>query len=358
MSERIVFFNIGWMQYYKGQAHDQIIGGGSYVKENGTGGEIYNFLPIDQHVYGYVQPTGKINLARIDSSTTSGKDVLENVLIVFTAKAPEGGVYVVGWHKNSTLYSQIYEDSFYCDEDINGEIINATENGEGLFEREHWYISRTQKENAVLLNVDERVLRVPVGKEGMGQSNVWFADKGRGLEFREKVNKFITEYEDDLQTVQKRRTAKRGDADYNKRIELAAIDYMTTYYEKHGYVVESKEKDNVGWDLEARKDHRLLRIEVKGKAGQDIDVLLSQNEYAKMQQHKDKGYRLAVVTDALHDPTEYIFYYSEEKTGWVEMFDSDLRLNIKEIVEARCIGERVNSGTRDNAPVFAGFRRI
>ena len=355
MSERIVFFNIGWMQYYKGQAHDQIKGGGSFVTENGTGGEIYNFLPIDQYVYGYVQPTGKINLSRIDSSIATGADVLENVLIVYTAKSPEGGVYVVGWHKNSTLYSKIYTASFYCDEDTNGEIINATENGEGLFEREHWYISRTHKDNAVLLNVDERVLRVPVGKEGKGHSNVWFADKGRGLEFREKVISFIIEYENDRQAVQERRSAKRIDADYNKRIELAAIDYMTKYYEKHGYVVVSKEKDNVGWDLEARKDHRLLRIEVKGKAGQDIDVRLSPNEYAKMQQYKDKCYRLAVVTDALCDPTEYIFFYSKEKNGWVELFDSDLRLNIQEIVEARCTGERVSVDDLEEVPVFDDF---
>ena len=41
-----LFCNVGWMADYKGQnENDKIVGGGSYVKREGMGYEVCNFVP-------------------------------------------------------------------------------------------------------------------------------------------------------------------------------------------------------------------------------------------------------------------------------------------------------------------------
>jgi hypothetical protein len=59
MKDRIVFFNIGWMDFYKGISNDKISGGGKYVEIQGWGHEMYNFKEFNSRLFGYVQP--KIN---------------------------------------------------------------------------------------------------------------------------------------------------------------------------------------------------------------------------------------------------------------------------------------------------------
>ena len=64
---KFVFFNIGWMERYKGlQDGDEIIGGGSYVKIEGCGHEVCNFAEVNGTLYGYVQPPGsQIDIDRL-----------------------------------------------------------------------------------------------------------------------------------------------------------------------------------------------------------------------------------------------------------------------------------------------------
>ena len=111
----MIFFNIGWMEFYKGQsAKDQIQGGGSYVQEEGMGHEVCNFAAHRGTVYGYVQPPkakgqpgeGQIRIERIGGDQA---DFVTNVLVVWTATRPEGGTVVVGWYKNATVYRYYQE---------------------------------------------------------------------------------------------------------------------------------------------------------------------------------------------------------------------------------------------------------
>ena len=66
MCSRVLFCNIGWTKYYRGQIDDIPKNGGGY-NENNIGHECYNFFNNDGDYYGYVQSTwNSINLSRID----------------------------------------------------------------------------------------------------------------------------------------------------------------------------------------------------------------------------------------------------------------------------------------------------
>ncbi len=52
MAAPLLLFRVGWMDAYDGPA--PIVGGGSHVVENGTGGEMWNFAPVGGRCFGYV----------------------------------------------------------------------------------------------------------------------------------------------------------------------------------------------------------------------------------------------------------------------------------------------------------------
>lgn len=92
--KKVIFFNIGWMSYYRGITdNDSLKKGGKFTKENEYGYEIFNFLPFDGHMYGFVQPvsrkdylSGSINMARLGASKQNSVD---NVLSVWLATDPK-----------------------------------------------------------------------------------------------------------------------------------------------------------------------------------------------------------------------------------------------------------------------------
>jgi hypothetical protein len=111
MNGKVIFFNTGWMDFYKGLSNDKITGGGKHVDREGWGHEIFNFKILKNRVYGFVQPKidkihknpCTIKLEKVGGLETDQK--LENVLVIWTATAPDtGGTYVIGWYKNATVY--------------------------------------------------------------------------------------------------------------------------------------------------------------------------------------------------------------------------------------------------------------
>ena len=92
-----------------------------------------------------------------------------------------------------------------------------------------------------------------------------------------------------------------GSAEENRRVEQAAIEFVTADFEGRGYAVKSREIEKVGWDLDAQKGAETLRLEVKGVRGVLPHVFLTANEHDKAQ--TEPGWRLVIVTDALGTPT-------------------------------------------------------
>lgn len=317
--QRMIFFNTGWMERYEGGS---IYGGGSYITEYGYGHEIYNFKRIGGKVYGYAQPSGANNLERLGAR--SGADSISDILIIFTATHEQGGTYIVGWYKNATFYRE-YQN---------------TRMKERRYKREYiGYYAEAESKDAVLLPEDDRFSFPSIPryvKGGMGRSNIWYADSPNMEPFRFKVLKCINDYESrrNKHTRKKRGRSYTADIEHKKNVEVFAVNFVTKEYESRGFSVSSVEKDNCGWDLEARFKKVRYRLEVKGLSSNSIAVELSQNEYDKMLKHKHQ-YRLCIVTGCLtKEPLLFIFSYSKEQGQWID--EQGNILEIEPRISARC----------------------
>lgn len=315
----IVFLNVTWMERYEGRSgkDEKMSGGGSYVDEHGYGHELFNFKKIDGKVYGYVQPRGANNLKHLGASEHD--ELIEGVLAVFTARHKDGGTYVVGWYKDATFYKHYQEESI-PERYYRGSYIG--------------YYVVANANNAILLSKDERIaFPVPRGKGGMGQSNVWYATAPESITFKSDLLAKIKAYEEKQTIKEQLIMARQLDPELKKKVETIAITEVRTEYEERGFEVTSVEKENLGWDLEARHKTTTLKIEVKGLSGSIVSVQLTSNEFEKMKTHYDT-YRLAIVTDCLTKPIVRIFSYSAEAGEWRS--EEDESLLIEEIISARC----------------------
>ncbi len=188
---KIIFFNIAWMKYYQGVTReDAPKNGGDFIEQNKYGYEIFNFLPFNDYMYGYVQPSGtgnylerKINIDRLDAPK---QDSVDDVLSVWVAKNPEkGGTWVIGWYENSTVYRNYQE---------------APPHSNRIFEGSNFgYRITAKSENCICLPIEKRNLQVPRAKQvegGIGQSNIWYADsqENKIIEFRQEVENLIQQY--------------------------------------------------------------------------------------------------------------------------------------------------------------------
>lgn len=214
---RVLFCNIAWMKYYKGNPNgmDPLIGGGSYVNEYNDAHEKYNFeaIPLTEEVCGL--PAGEYCLGFVETKTTNGKTrnqlniekisgceackkeaQAEDILVIYCARYLDSFVpetYVVGWYKHATVYRR-YQLIEFSDDDGN------------TYPQDYNAIAK--KEDCVLLPKSARrktQWKVPRKKKGVaygfGQSNVWYAtDKEKNVylqNFLDRIVKQITEYDEE-----------------------------------------------------------------------------------------------------------------------------------------------------------------
>jgi len=301
---------------------DQIIGGGSYVKEEGRGHEICNFAPNTNVLYGYVQPPGaQIDIERIGASADD--ESINGVTVIWTAARPTGGTVVVGWYKNATVFRKYQKfpkpPRIQKQNGIDG------------------YWIKAPAYQASLLLVDERTLEIPRQvKGGMGQANVWYADKPESASIVKRVLDLVSGKRAKRLPVK----GRKGKQDQKRKaqIEKSAIRLCCEYFERLEYTVESVEKDNLGWDLEATSGKTVLRVEVKGLSGSAFSIELTPNEFKAFTEQAD-AYRLAVVTNALESPELFICRYSKEQKRWVidDRPDKSLQIEIRRGASIKCI---------------------
>ena len=315
MEDRVLFANIGWMTHYRGYSNkDKIVGGGSH--RNDDKHETFNFSPINGKCYGYVQPVnwGGISINRIDKTFKKGTESINNVLVVWIAKHPQaGGTYIVGWYKHATVFSSIQKSTL------------AARNKYG-------YNVLAKENDCTLLPSDQRSYQIPRAKtqgEGfLGQSNVWYADASNKnvQKFRKEVLDYVNSYSKNKRHVS--RQILKVDPEARKQVENAAVNYVTKEYEKLGYKVTSREKDNIGWDLDAVKNKIHLKLEVKGVSQSQVSVRITGHEHDSMMENKD-SYRLCVVTNAIKNPTLIVFVWDEAQKEWVSDEDENIILKIE-----------------------------
>jgi len=187
MGDKIIFFNIGWMDKYCGvKIGDSILGGGSYVEKNKIGHEMFNFEPIHGKMYGFVETKttsidsgrNQLHIEKIDSYYKD-KDFIDGVLVVWIAKNPDTkGTYIVGWYKNATVFRTERRN---IDREYNGEKFG--------------YFATANEENCCLLPLDQRTKEIFRAKEKgigwIGQSNIWYANHPYVAKFRREIVNYI-----------------------------------------------------------------------------------------------------------------------------------------------------------------------
>lgn len=185
---KMLFLNVGWMENYQGLEDDSITGGGDYVRQYNDGSksdnyppcEIRNFEPYERYMYGFVRviKNGSIRIERLGASRKDKS--IGDVLAVWVAKSPSNGTVIVGWFKNATVYRD-------CQLPPEG-------SGRKRAGRQEWgYRVKAKQENCKLLPIKHRVVKVPRGEGGIGQSNVWYADQPENDAFRQEVREFIAQ---------------------------------------------------------------------------------------------------------------------------------------------------------------------
>lgn len=100
-----------------------------------------------------------------------------------------------------------------------------------------------------------------------------------------------------------------------QQVEIAAVEATIKHFEALDYIVISKEKDNIGWDLEATNNRETLLLEVKGLSGSVTSIELTPNEYKNSIDKKSK-YKLCIITNALTNPLLEIFCFNEQLGSW------------------------------------------
>ncbi|MGY1829061.1 DUF3883 domain-containing protein [Geodermatophilus sp. SYSU D01180] len=88
-----------------------------------------------------------------------------------------------------------------------------------------------------------------------------------------------------------------GDAEQNKRVEMAAMRAVRDAYEGDGWEVEDVSARNCGWDLTCTSRRQVAKVEVKGVRGARPAVILTANEVRAAR--NDQHWVLAVVLQAL-----------------------------------------------------------
>jgi 5-methylcytosine-specific restriction protein A len=172
----ILFCNVGWMNKYNGISGDSIERGGKYNKHS-IGHEVCNFTNNQGTVYGYVQPVGEsIKIEKLGASKSDAS--IDGVTVVWTAGPETGGTVVIGWYEDATVFRDL--------QSIGRPNALQTKNGVTS------YRVSAPANKATLLPVEQRELMIPRAvKGGIGQSNVWFADKAESQEIVSQVLSLI-----------------------------------------------------------------------------------------------------------------------------------------------------------------------
>lgn len=205
---RILFCNIAWMDYYKGNTDgkDNPYNGGSYVHRTGDAHEKYNFDSVElsfddgrqgEFCLGFVETKSKtgekvnqLHIERLEGcELMKNEEQVEDVLVIYCASHPAHNfTTVVGWYQHATVYRHYQPYDFA-----------SSDPGEEVYTQ--WYNAIARKEDCVLLprsararKVEWEVPRTAKGASyGFGTSNVWFADSKENNQYLSNFMKKIVE---------------------------------------------------------------------------------------------------------------------------------------------------------------------
>lgn len=144
-----------------------------------------------------------------------------------------------------------------------------------------------------------------------------------------KIESKLEEHNNILSTVGYIRTI---DIERKKKVEIKAVEIVTKHYESMNYNVASREKDNIGWDLDVIKGNEKIKVEVKGLSGNSIYVELTPNEYANLKKYY-VDYIVAIVLNVLEQPKLFLFKYYPDRKKFITL-DGAITIPVAERVSA------------------------
>jgi len=100
-----------------------------------------------------------------------------------------------------------------------------------------------------------------------------------------------------------------GSVETNRRVEKAAIEFVSCHYEQDGWTVRSVEAQKAGYDLCCDRGNVQVHVEVKGTQGDDVCFIITAAEVRNAM--IDRRHLTCVVTGALTAAPK-IFTYSRD----------------------------------------------
>jgi hypothetical protein len=331
----ILFLNCGWMKRYAGEHPDDPTRGSgfSWLRESASGGhghESYNFYPYRGRCYGYHPSNKRTNIERLGAAR--GADRLDGILVIWFSRDPRTNkAFIVGWHRNATVYRDFQKHKPGKTHPIDGIVVT--------------YKTVADAADCHVIPENERTFHIPSKNDepgGYGQSTNWY---GLDDAFLDKVWAYVGRGRYPGAKRGSSKPPRNQDPEIRLKVEKAAIAAATKFYQSvagGGRTVKSVELDKVGWDLEATGPNDTLLIEVKGLSGSQPIAELTPNEYAHMKKVNKHGglWVLFVVTDCLtKKPKSHEFRYRFDSKRWES--EAGFALEIVEHVAAVVWGEQV-----------------
>ena len=97
-----------------------------------------------------------------------------------------------------------------------------------------------------------------------------------------------------------------GKTEQNRLVEQAACKVVRKHFERQGYGVISREKENVGYDFDVTRNDEVIHLEVKGISGSLQKFPITANEVACA--YADSKFQLALVTEAMSPKQKVKFF--------------------------------------------------
>jgi Domain of unknown function (DUF3883) len=278
--------HVVWMPSYAGEPEVRA-GGFDYVREEGFGRELFNFMPIRGHCYGYVQTrTGVININRLGATTE--ETFIDGVTVIWTASHPNGQRVVVGWYQDPRVFRSVQKGR------VQGRRVAGLRIG---------YTCHASAEDCTLVPETQRSFQVPHKGSGLpGQSSLFYPEVSTNTRIAEwlgEVCKYISSWPASP-LEHHRGWPTIPDAAHNAVVEAAAIACLIQHF---GPPSANRQKDNCGWDLEFAVDGHTLCVEVKGLSGSEVHIELTPNEFNAMERAMNNTFpegdcRLAIVCES------------------------------------------------------------
>jgi len=188
--DKMVFFNIAWMKYYRGVTSDDTPKrGGEYVEEKGFGSEVYNFQPYNSKMYGFVEAGWNdgellcnININKLGAHR--GDDRVSGILVVWVARhGDHPGTVVVGWYENAIIHRERQNAPLGANRKL--------PDGEDAI-----YFAEADQQNCRLIPSNARNFNIQrARKGGIGQKNIWYANSQFGKKVKTEILEYIKSWE-------------------------------------------------------------------------------------------------------------------------------------------------------------------